>query len=80
MAALVCLALPHLCCAGELAGKLERVDRATVTLRGQDNSRLVLKADNTARQKAAPFLGKSVTVQFRNENGHKRVVVFRSMR
>jgi len=66
------------CMAAEFAGKLQRVDLRTVTLRGSGNQQLVLMVDSQDREKAASFIGKSVTVRFRTEKGEKRVVRFRS--
>jgi hypothetical protein len=63
-----------------LAGKLERVDLKTVTLRSTDNQKLILKVDGSDRKKAAPYLGKSVTVRFRIEKGEHRAVLFQSFR
>ena len=74
------LSCAQLCYGGELAGKLERVDLKTVTLRSPDNQKLILKVDKCDRKKAAPYLGKSVTIQFRIENGEQRAVLFRSFR
>jgi hypothetical protein len=68
------------CCAEEFAGKLERVDMESVTLLGSDNQRLVIRVDRGSRQAAAPFLGKWVTVDFRNEGGQCQAVRFRSGR
>ena len=72
----VCVCQP--CHAEEFAGKLERVDLETVTLRGSDNQRLVIRVDRGSRQAAAPFLGKWVTVDFSTDDGQCQVVRFRS--
>jgi hypothetical protein len=74
------LSSAQLCYGGELAGKLERVDLKTVTLRSTDNQKLILKVDGSDRKKAAPYLGKSVTVRFRIEKGEHRAVLFQSFR
>ncbi len=68
------------CLAGELSGKLERVDRATVTLLDLANRRITLRVDTRDRSKAAPYLGKSVRVVVRPEDGHQRAVRFTSSR
>ena len=62
---------------GEFSGKLERLDRQTVTLLGPDKTRLVLKADEPGIQKAAAFIGKSVNVEFSVQEGHNRLLLFR---
>jgi len=74
LALVLCAPLP--CVAGELSGKLERVDLATVTLRTPDDQQLVLAVNPGDRERAAPFLGKSVMVQYRTEQGAKRLIVF----
>ena len=68
------------CFAGELSGKLERIDRATVTLLDLANRRITLTVDTRDRSKAARYLGKSVTVVVRPEDGHQRAVLFSSSR
>jgi len=65
------------CAAGECAGKLERVDITSVTLRTSDNQQLVLGVNPGDRERAAPYLGKSVTVQYRTEQGAMKLVLFR---
>lgn len=75
LACVLCAPLP--CAAGELSGMLERVDISTVTLRTSDNQQLVLGVDPADRQRAAPYLGKSVMVQYRTEQGSKKLVLFR---
>jgi len=72
------VALPSLSLAEEFAGKLERVDRDTITVRGGDDRRLVVRVDGSNRIQAAPFLGKSITVDLRTERGECRAVGFRS--
>jgi hypothetical protein len=71
---------PCTCLAGELSGKLERVDRATVTLVDLSNRRIKLRVDVRDRCKAAAYLGKSVKVQVRPDGGHPRAVLFSSCR
>ena len=72
------VALPSLSLAEEFAGKLERVDRDTITVRGGDDRRLVVRVDGSNRIQAAPFLGKSITVYLRSERGECRAVGFKS--
>lgn len=71
------LCAPLSCAADELSGMLERVDISTVTLRTPDNQQLVLGVNPADRERAAPYLGKSVMVKFRTEQGAKKLVVFR---
>ncbi|MBI4962554.1 MAG: hypothetical protein HY913_04695 [Desulfomonile tiedjei] len=78
-AVLMILGAPCLCSADEFAGKLERVDRETVTVRGGNNQSLILRVDSDNRIQAAPFLGKSVAVDFLNEQGVFRALRFRSV-
>ena len=66
------------CLAGELSGKLERIDRATVTVLDLANRRITLRVDTRDRSKAARYLGKSVRVVVRPEDGHQRAVLFSS--
>ena len=63
--------------AAEFSGKLERLDRKTVTLLGPDRTRLVLEGDGQSIQKAAAFIGRSVSVKFCVEQGHKKLLLFR---
>jgi hypothetical protein len=72
------LSLPSISWAEEFAGKLERVDSDTITVRGGDDQRLVVKVDGSNRIQAAPFLGKSITVFLSTERGECRVVGFKS--
>jgi hypothetical protein len=76
--ALALWGVPICCGAQELAGKLVRVDRETVTLRGEDNTSLFLRVDHGERVQAAPFLGKSVTVDCRTDQGVLKALRFRS--
>ncbi|HMK33744.1 MAG TPA: hypothetical protein VK463_01670 [Desulfomonilaceae bacterium] len=68
------------CRSEEFAGKLERVDIETVTLIGSDNKRMVVRVDTGNRYKAAPFLGKTVTVDVNNDQGECRAIRFRSVK
>jgi len=79
-AALVILAAPSWCLAEEFAGKLQRVDRETVTVRGVNDQSFVFRVDSDHRMQAAPFLGKSVAVDFLNDQGVCRALRFRSPR
>jgi hypothetical protein len=63
--------------AEEVAGRLERVDLATVTLRDESNHLYVVKVDGTHRQKAAPFLGRWVTVDCQGGHGEYVALGFR---
>ena len=65
------------CMAGEFAGRLERVDLQTVTLRGNDNKLLVVHVDKNHRLQAASFLGRWVTVDFQSEHGAFQALGFR---
>jgi len=67
------LGVPRVCVAEEFAGRLVRVDKTTVTLKGQDNSTVVVRVDNGQRVDAAPYLGRSVTVNVRTECGARAV-------
>jgi hypothetical protein len=69
---------PQLCPAGEFAGRLERVDLESVTVRDSSDKSLVIHVDRSHRIQAAPFLGKWVTVRFQDENGVCRALGFRS--
>jgi len=66
--------------ADEFFGKLERVDLDSVTLRGPDNSMIVVRVDGGHRRDAAPFLGKTVTVHFQNDRGECRALRFGAAR
>jgi ribosome maturation factor RimP len=64
--------------AEEVAGKLERVDYETVTIIASDNRKVNVRVDAGNRQKAAPFLGKTVTVDVVNmDKGECRAKHFR---
>ncbi|MEW6352029.1 MAG: hypothetical protein AB1646_23510 [Thermodesulfobacteriota bacterium] len=78
IALLLCVSVSSVS-AGEFEGKLERIDRHTVTLLGPNQTRLVLKVDRPDVQKAAAFVGKSVSVEFASEEGHKRLLMFRPL-
>ncbi len=71
------LVSPQLCLAGEFAGRLERVDLESVTIRDSNDKLFVVHVDRTHRYQAAPFLGKWVTVRFHDENGVCRALGFR---
>jgi len=71
---------PLLCAADEFAGRLERVDLESVTLRDSNDKLVVLRVNRDRRFQAAPFLGRWVTVDFRNEQGEFRAMGFRSDR
>ncbi len=70
------LAAHGVCFAGEIAGKLERIDLKTVTVRSADNEPVVLKVNRQDRCKAAPFIGKWVRIEFKSDNGRPRAIVF----
>jgi hypothetical protein len=72
----VALAAGQPCFAGECAGKLERVDITSVTLLTPDNQKVILSVDPSDRQRAAQYLGKSVTVQYRTEKGSSKALLF----
>ncbi len=74
------LGSPLLCTADEFAGRLERVDLESVTLRDSNDKPFVLRINWDRRFQAAPFLGKWVTVDFRNEQGEPQAIGFRSAR
>lgn len=63
--------------AQEVAGRLERVDLATVTLRDESNNVYVVKVDDIHRKKAAPFLGTWVKVDCRGDKGEYVATGFR---
>lgn len=72
------LVLPQVCTAGEFAGRLERVDLESVTLRDSNDKLVVVRVNKDHRFQAAPFLGKWVTVDCRSEQGEFRAIGFRS--
>ena len=74
------LVLPQICAAGEFAGRLERVDWQSVTLRDSNDKLVVVRVTKDHRSQAAPFLGKWVTVGFRKDKGEYRATGFRSCR
>lgn len=77
---LLCLALfvaPQVCCAEQFAGMLVRVDLHSVTLRGSNNERCVMRVEQGQRREAAPYLGKWVMVDFQAEDHSRRVIRFR---
>ncbi len=65
--------------AGEFEGKLERIDSHTLTLLGRNQTRLVLNVDRPDKQKAAAFVGQSVSVEFASEEGQKKLLMFRPL-
>ena len=71
------ISMPSWACGEEFAGKLERVDRDSITVRGGNDQRLVARVDGSNRQQAAPFLGKSVTVYLSTERGECRALGFK---
>jgi len=75
---LLLVGLPGACLAEQFAGTLVRVDLTTVTIIGSNNKRFVMHVDGGKRREAAPYLGKSVSVEFRNDNGECKAVGFRS--
>ena len=77
---LVLCAAPQLCYAEEIAGMLMRVDRHTVTVRRNNDQKVVMYVENGQRREAAPYLGKWVMVDFRHERGSCRVLRFRPPR
>jgi len=70
--------LPQVCAAGEFEGRLERVDWESVTLRDGNDKLVVVCVNKGHRYQAAPFLGKWVTVDFRNDKGEYMATGFRS--
>ena len=72
--------VPQVCCAEQFAGLLVRVDLHSITLRGSDNEKYVMRVEKRQRREAAPYLGKWVTVDFRSEKGSCRVIRFRPTR
>ncbi len=70
------LVLPQLCLAGEFAGRLERVDLESVTIRDSSDKLMVVHVDSSHRHQAAPFLGRWVKVLFQDENGVCRALSF----
>lgn len=55
--------------ADELAGKLERIDTRTITLRVAHDRKIVVNVEGHKRGTAAPFLGKSVIVRVLSKDG-----------
>jgi hypothetical protein len=77
--ALVIVIMLQPCMAEEFAGRLERVDLETVTLRGSDNRVIVVRVDRNCRLLAAPYLGRWVTVDFRTDHGALLATGFRCL-
>jgi hypothetical protein len=71
------LVWPQVCAAGEFAGRLERVDWESVTLRDSNDKLVVVRVNKDHRFQAAPYLGQWVTVDFRNDKGEYRAIGFR---
>ena len=63
--------------AEELSGQIERIDWESVTLRGINNSKIVVPVDDQKRAEAAKFLGKTVRVEVLSQDGKFRVLKFR---
>lgn len=70
----------HVCAAEQIAGKLERVDMDTVTIRCSDNKKMVMSIERRKRVQAAPFLGKWVLIDSRRDRGDVKAVGFKSGR
>lgn len=66
--------------AGELAGRLERVDLESVTLRAVDDKTVVVRVERDHRVQVAPFLGRWVTVDVKDDQGVFRALGFRCSR
>jgi hypothetical protein len=62
--------------AEELSGQIERVDWETVTLRGANNNKVIVRVDGQKRLEAAQFLGKTVRVEIRGQDGNFSVMKF----
>ena len=61
--------------AEELSGQIERVDLETVTLRVVNN-KVIVRVDGQKRVEAAQFLGKTVRVEIRGQDGNFSVMKF----
>ncbi len=68
------IGMQGLCGAGELKGKLVRIDHRTLTLSAVTQGRLTLSVDTERRRQAAAHLGKTVTVHVREDQGRQRAV------
>ncbi len=64
----------------EFSGKLERLDFNTVTLLGKDSDKKTGRICNEQRVQAARFLGKSVRVNFEQQQGEDWVVSFEALK
>ncbi len=73
----ILLCASHVCGAEQIAGKLERVDMDTVTIRCSNNKKMVMSIERGNRRQAAPFLGKSVLIDSRQEKGDFKAVGFK---
>ncbi len=60
------------CSAEECRGKLDRVDRNSVTIRSSEDKATVIRADTDQRISAAPYIGKRVSVKFMVTQGARR--------
>lgn len=76
----ILLSWGSVCGAEQIAGKLERVDMDTVTIRCSNNKKMVMSIDRGHRRQAAPFLGKWVVVDSLREKGDFKAVGFKSAR
>ena len=76
----VLLCSAHVCAAEQIAGKLERVDMDSVTIRCSNNKTMVMSIERQKRKQAAPFLGKWVVIDSRQEKGDVKAIGFRSGR
>ena len=74
---LIVFSTAQVCAAEEFAGKLQRVGMNTVTVVGSGNQTVVMQVKRGQRREAAPYLGKSVRVDFRTEQGACTAVRFR---
>lgn len=73
----LCVALvlaAHHVIAGDIAGKLERIGSNSVTLRVSKQQSMTLLVDRDLRQDAARYLGRTVMVRCKGEEGKYRAV------
>jgi hypothetical protein len=68
------VSISQLAYSGELAGKLERVDSNSLTILEANNNRFVVGIDGGSRREVAQFLGKTVTIDYCDENGAYKVL------
>ncbi|MGO8819870.1 MAG: hypothetical protein ACLQT6_11915 [Desulfomonilaceae bacterium] len=64
----------------EFSGKLERLDSNTVTLLGKDSDKKTGRICQEQRERAARFLGKSVTVNFEKQRGEEWATSFEALK